>query len=140
MSLHPYVFFSGTRCREAMTHYQSVLGGELEVMTYADLPPSEDPPPFEVDSDAVMHAALTFGDGDLLLASDDPSGDGTGVTGVALNVTLSDPDEARRVFDSLAEGGEIQMPLEATFWSPLFGACVDRFGVSWMVDLEGESS
>jgi PhnB protein len=137
MSLHPYLFFSGT-CREAMTHYQSVLGGQLDVMTYGQLPPSEEPPPFEVDRDTVMHAALSFGDGDLLLASDDPTGDGAGVRGASMNITLTDQDEARRIFEALADGGEIGMPLEATFWSPLFGTCTDRFGVSWMVNIDGE--
>jgi PhnB protein len=44
----------------------------------------------------------------------------------------------RRAFAALADGGEVQMPLEPVFWSPLFGACVDRFGVSWMLSGEGE--
>lgn len=139
MSLHPYLFFSGT-CKEAMTHYQSVLGGQLEVMTFADLPSDEEAPPFEVDPSAVMHAALMFGDGDLLMASDDPTGDGSGVKGVSLNVTLTDHDEARRIFDALADGGSIDMPMGETFWSPLFGTCTDRFGVSWMVNIDGEAA
>lgn len=87
-----------------------------------------------------MHAALSFGDGDLLMASDDPTGDGGPMKGFAVNLTLADADEARRVFECLADGGEIQMPLEPTFWSPLFGTCVDRFGVAWMVNLEGAAS
>lgn len=136
MSLHPYLFFTNT-AREAMTSYQEILGGELEIMGYADLPEGEQAPPFEVPADGVMHAALTFGDGELLMASDDPTGDGAGVKGVALNLTVTDQGEARRLFDALAEGGTIEMPLEATFWSPLFGSCVDRFGVSWMVNVDG---
>lgn len=136
MSLHPYLFFTrGTR--EAMTRYQEILGGELSVMGGADLPEGEQPP-FEMPDDFVMHAALALEGGDLLMASDDPTGDGSGVKGAAVNITVTDQDEARRIFAALAEGGDVGMPLGPTFWSPLFGSCVDRFGVSWMVNVEGE--
>jgi PhnB protein len=92
----------------------------------------------EMAPDAVMHAALTLPDGSLIMGSDDPTGDGGGVKGVALHLSYEDLDEVRRAFDALAEGGEVQMPLEPVFWSPLFGACVDRFGVSWMLSGESE--
>ncbi len=135
MSLHPYLFFTGT-CREAMTRYHEILGGDLEIMTAADMPPGEEPPPGPPNPDMVIHAALTFGDGDLLMASDDPTGDGSGMKGMAVNLTLTDAKEAKRVFESLADAGEIYMPLAETFWSPLFGSCADRFGTSWMVNVE----
>ena len=138
MSLHPYLFFTNTS-REAMSRYQEIFGGQLDIMSFADLPAGENPP-FEAPDDFVIHAALMFGDGDLLMASDDPTGDGAGVKGAAINVTLTDQDEARRIFDALADGGEVQMPLGETFWSPLFGSCVDRFGVSWMVNVASESA
>lgn len=126
--------FSRT-AREAMTRYQEVFGGELNLLTFADLPPGADRPT-DVDADLVMHAALSFGDGDLLMASDDPSGDGSGVKGAALSVSAGDEPEARRLFEALAEGGTVVMPLGPTFWAPVFGMCVDRFGVSWMVGVE----
>ena len=135
MSLHPYLFFTNTS-REAMSRYQEIFGGQLDIMSFADLPAGENPP-FEAPDDFVIHAALMFGDGDLLMASDDPTGDGAGA---AINVTLTDQDEARRIFDALADGGDVQMPLGETFWSPLFGSCVDRFGVSWMVNVASESA
>jgi PhnB protein len=138
MSLHPYLFFSGN-AREAMTCYQAVLGGELEIMAASEIPDGEDPG-MEMAPESVMHAALTLPDGALIMGSDDPTGDGSGVKGVALHLGYEDHDEVRRVFDALAEGGEVQMPLEPVFWSPLFGACVDRFGVSWMLSAEVEES
>ena len=138
MSLHPYLFFTNTS-REAMSRYQEIFGGQLDIMSFADLPAGENPP-FEAPDDFVIHAALMFGDGDLLMASDDPTGDGAGVKGAAINVTFTDQDEARRIFDALADGGDVQMPLGETFWSPLFGSCVDRFGVSWMVNFASESA
>jgi len=136
MALHPYLFFSGT-AREAMTRYHEILGGDLEIMAFSERPAGEDPG-VDMAPDAVMHAALTFGDGELLMASDDPTGDGAGVKGAALHLSFADLDEVRRVFDALAEGGEVQMPLEPSFWSPLFGTCVDRFGVSWMLSGEAD--
>ncbi len=135
MSLHPYLFFTGT-CRQAMGRYQEILGGDLEIMTVADMPPGAEPPPGPANPDTVIHAALTFGNGDLLMASDDPTGNGSGMTGMAMNLTLPDAAEAERVFGALADGGEIQMPIGETFWSPMFGVCVDRFGTAWMVGIE----
>lgn len=136
MSLQPYLFFSGT-CREAMTAYQQILGGELDMMSFADLPEGEAGPE-GVPAEMIMHAGLVLPDGALLMASDDPTGDGTGVTGCSLHLGLADEAEVKRVFDALAEGGTIEMPLESTFWSPLFGSCVDRFGTSWMISLDAE--
>lgn len=137
MSMHPYLFFTNTT-RAAMTRYQEIFGGKLEIMNASELPPGEEAP-FEASPDLVMHAALMFGDGDLLMASDDPTGDGSGVKGMSINISLTDEHEVRRIFDELAQGGSIDMPLEATFWSPLFGACVDRFGVAWMVNFEAST-
>ncbi len=138
MPLHPYLFFSNT-AREAMTRYHEIFGGKLEIMTAADMPDGEEMPP-EVADEFVAHAALGFDDGALLMASDDPTGDGSGVKGAAINIALTDQNEARRIFDALADGGSIEMPLGETFWSPLFGMCVDRFGVSWMVNVEPAES
>ena len=136
MPLHPYLFFSGT-CREAMTRYHEVFGGRLEMMDMSSLPEGETMP--GATPEMIMHAALVFEDGALLMASDDPSGDGSGAKGVSINVALTDEDEARRIFDALADGGTVEMPLEPAFWAPLFGAVVDRFGISWMVNVEPEN-
>jgi PhnB protein len=96
--------------------------------------PSDQPVPPE-QADLVMHAALTFGD-NLLMASDDPTEGFTGVQGMHVNYAVADPDEAKRVFEALADGGKITMPVGETFWSPMFGMCVDRFGTPWMVNAE----
>jgi PhnB protein len=137
MALCPYLSLPNT-AKAAMTRYQEILGGELEILTAADLPPGEEMP-FEAPGDFVINAALTFGDGDLLMASDDPEAEAT-VKGASLNITLADQDEARRIFEALAEDGTIDMALGETFWSPLFGTCVDRFGVSWMVNVDPDAA
>ncbi len=132
MAFHPYRFFSGT-CREAFTRYQEIFGGELELMAMSDAPPGEDVP--DGQSDLIMHAALMF-EGNLLMASDDPTGSGGPVQGLAINYSTTDVAEAERVFAALAEGGEVQMPMAPQFWSPAFGSCVDRFGTPWMVSAD----
>ena len=129
MSFSPYLFFVGS-CREAMTAYQDVLGGQLDLVTAADMP---DAPP-DVPKDVIMHAALTLPNGGLLMASDDPTATEAGPkSGMSVYYAAADPDEAARIFKGLADGGETTLPLSGTSWSPAFGMCTDRFGVPWMV-------
>jgi PhnB protein len=126
MAFYPYLIFGGN-CRQAFARYQEIFGGELSIMSMADMPDAETPPE---QADLVMHAALSFDD-NLLMASDDPAFDG--VRGMAVNYSVDTVAEAERVFAALAEAGEVQMPMGAVFWSPAFGMCTDRFGVPWMV-------
>jgi PhnB protein len=129
VAFHPYLNYGGT-CRAAFTRYQEIFGGELDIMAMSEVPDWEAPPG---QADLVMHAALRFGD-NLLMASDDPGFQG--VHGMAVNYSTGDADEAARVFTALAQGGEVTMPLGATFWSPAFGMCTDRFGIPWMVSAD----
>jgi len=132
MAFRPYLAFAGN-CREAFTRYQEIFGGELALLTTADMPADAGAPPGDAPTDAIMHAALTNGD-DLLMGADDPFGnfDGT-VRGLCVNYSLPDAGETKRVFDALAEGGQVQQPLAETFFSPAFGMCIDRFGTPWMI-------
>jgi PhnB protein len=132
MAFHPYLFFGGN-CREAFTYYQKVFGGDLVLLPMSDMP-SEEPVPAE-QADMIIHAALTY-DGNLLMASDDPTGEFGTVQGMQVNCTVADVAEAKRVFDALADGGEVRAPLAETFFSPAFGMCVDRFGTPWMISVE----
>lgn len=134
MAIQAYRFFTNT-CREAMNRYQEILGGDLTVLSFADVPPGEDTPE-GVDPNLVMHAALVFPDGDVLLASDDPSGDGQPAKGVSLSYSTETIEEGERVFQALADGGSIEMEWGEAFWTPRFGGCTDRFGTSWMVSVD----
>jgi PhnB protein len=134
MALYPYLNFGGN-CREAFTRYQEIFGGDLQLLATSDLPPEARAEMPGVQDDLVMHAALSFGD-HLLMASDDPEETFAPAQGMHVNYTLSDLDEAERVFTALADGGQVTMPLGETFWSPRFGMCTDRFGTPWMVNVE----
>ena len=133
MAFRPYLFFGGN-CREAFTRYQEIFGGELTLMSMKDVPGEEAPPP--ETADMIIHAALTIGD-DLLMASDEPTTDDFGpVQGMMVSYDAADVDDARRVFEALADGGTVTQALEPTFFSAAFGMCVDRFGTPWMVSAE----
>jgi PhnB protein len=140
--LDSYLFFDGN-CAEAMRFYARVLGGELDkMMTYAEGPPGAQcgeggaPQGGEATAaaaDRIMHASLSLG-GRLLMGSDLPPGQAaSGMHGFALSLNYPAVDEARRVFDALAEGGSVTMPLDKTFWAEAFGMLTDRFGTPWMV-------
>ncbi len=129
MAFRPYLFFGGN-CREALTRYQEVFGGELTIMTMADAPGEAPPPGME---DVVIHGAVSVGD-DLLMASDEPGSDGFGpVQGMMVTYDAADVADAERVFGALAEGGTVTEALGPTFFSSAFGMCTDRFGTPWMV-------
>jgi len=129
MAFRPYLFF-GRSCREAVTRYQEIFGGELTLMAMKDVP--GDPPPPEL-GDVIIHAALMIGD-DLLMASEDPTTDDFGpVQGMMVSYDAADVADAERVFGALSDGGTVNQALEPTFFSAAFGMCTDRFGTPWMV-------
>jgi len=132
MAIEPYLFFNGN-CEEAIDFYKKALGAELVMlMRYRESP--EPPPPGMVPAgwdDKVMHASLRIGNG-TLMASDGCS-EGPSFKGFSLSLSAADEAEAKRIFGALCEGGQVQMPLGKTFWSPCFGMVADRFGVGWMV-------
>ena len=81
-----------------------------------------------------MHATLQIGE-TTLMASDGRGEGELKFEGISLSIPAADEAEAQRVFDALSEGGQVKMPLAKTFWSPAFGMTLDRFGVSWMVNV-----
>ena len=92
----------------------------------------EKPSGFE---DKVMHASLRVG-GTTVFASDGPPGYHETPQGFSVSLSFGDLDEARRIFDALAEGGTVKMPFDKTFWAAGFGMLVDRFGTPWMINCE----
>jgi len=133
MQIQPYLFFDG-RAEEAIEFYKRALGAKVEMlMRFRESP--EPPPPGMVppgSENKVMHATLTVG-GATLMASDGNCAGKPSFTGFSLSLDAKDEAEADRLFAALAEGGQVQMPLSKTFFSPRFGMVADRFGVSWMV-------
>ena len=133
--LDTYIFFDGT-CADAMRFYEHTLGGKLEtLMTHAESPIAAQTPP--AAANRILHARLNI-DGRLLMASDWglPDQPYPGMHGYSLSLTYPTAAEAQRIFDALADGGQVRMPFQATFWAKGFGMLTDRFGMPWMVNGE----
>lgn len=131
--LNPYLSFRDTT-REVMGFYQSVFGGELTFTTFGDYQASEDPS----ESDKIMHAQLETPSGFTLMASDTPNSmqisAGTNFS-ISLSGPAEDSDTLRGYWAKLIEGGTVTMPLDTAPWGGAFGMVVDRFGVSWMLNV-----
>ncbi len=128
----PYLFFQGS-CVEAMRFYvRSIGSGEPEIMDFSAAPREVLDQMPGTPPEAVMHAALKVGDG-WIYGSDDPGGETPAMAGTSIALSYPTAEEARRIFDQLAEGGEVRMPFEPTFFSPGFGTLTDRYGTRWMV-------
>jgi len=138
MHIESYLFFNG-HCDEAIAFYKQALGAEvLMLMRNKEAP--EKPPPGMLppgSDDKVMHATLRIGGSNLMCS--DGRCDGKPVfNGFSLSLDAANEAEAERLFNALAAGGTVQMPLAKTFWSPKFGMVADRFGVGWMVSVAGQ--
>lgn len=133
MQIQPYLFFDG-RCEEAIDFYSKTLGAEVTMlMRFKDSPEPHQPgmvPPGAENK--VMHMSLRIGD-TTVMGSDGQCQGQPRFEGFALSLNVPDAAQAEKVFAALAEGGQVQMPLMQTFFSPRFGMVADRFGVSWMI-------
>ena len=136
-AVQPYLFFDG-RCEEAIEFYRSTLGAEVTMLLrYKDSPdPTMCAPGAE---NKVMHASVRIGDS-TLMASDGRCEGKLSFQGFSLSLTVPNETEAERLFAAVAEGGQVQMPLTKTFFSPRFGMAADRFGVSWMIIVAAENT
>lgn len=136
---HPYLNFDGN-AEEAFNFYKSVFGGEFAaLLRFSDFG-GEGAGFAKRDLGRIAHVALPLGD-TMLMASDVPSSR-SGLHSVGSNCYISltpdDAAEAERVFDGLAKGGNMEMPLQRTEWAEKYGSCVDKFGVRWMVNYAGD--
>jgi PhnB protein len=133
IQLNPYLSFRDN-ARQAMDFYQTVFGGQLERSTFADLHASDDP----AEQDKIMHSQLSTDAGLTLMASDTPNSmEFTPGTNHSVSLSGDDEPELRGYWDKLSAGGTVSMPLEAAPWGDTFGMCVDKFGVSWLVNISG---
>jgi PhnB protein len=134
MQVQPYLNFNG-RCEEALDFYRRALGAEMTMLMRF----KESPDPAMVtpgSENKVMHSSFRVGE-TIVGASDGRCQGQTNFQGISLTLIVRDEAEAKERFDALSDSGQVQMPLAKTFFSPSFGMVADRFGVSWMVYVEG---
>lgn len=131
MEMEPYLFFSGN-CLEALNFYKGLFGGEIsEVSHWKDSPPEMGLAPEH--GERVMHSKFSSPAVKFMGADARPTtqyGDGR----ISLSLQTRDTGEAKRIFDALAKGGKVEMPLEKAFWNALFGMLTDKYGIDWMVN------
>lgn len=131
MHLQPYLMFDG-RCEEAYEYYRGALGAEATMLLRfkdAPMPADQQPPGSE---NKIMHMQFRVGDS-IVLASDGRCQGHPNFQGFNLTLNVADEAEANKVFAALSDGGQVQMPLGKTFFSPCFGMLADRFGVNWII-------
>ncbi len=130
MKIQPYLSFEG-RCDEAITFYQKTVGAEVQMlMRWKDAPDKSMCTP--ENAERVMHSSVRIGESTVMMS------DGRGTMhpefkGVSLSLIAKDAPEAEKLFKALGDGGQVQMPISKTFFSPAFGMVADKFGVSWMI-------
>ena len=131
IGVHPYIAFKGN-CRDAIEFYKNALDAQvLFTQTVGESPMSGMGP-----ADNIMHCTIKVGESTIMLC-DDPRPDAAAGDGnISLAIGLNDPARARQLFDNLAGGGTVVMPLEKTYWAEAFGMVTDRFGVKWMVNCD----
>jgi PhnB protein len=133
ISLEPYLFFKGN-CKEAMEFYKSVFGGELTMSTLGESP-KEVLEQMKVDESRygeIMHSSLK---GPVNLMASDSQMASDHSAKVELSLGGTDETQMKGIFDKLAEGGKVRMPLEKQFWGDTFGMMTDKFGVDWMMNI-----
>ncbi|AII07915.1 MULTISPECIES: VOC family protein [Rhodococcus] len=130
--LNPYISFNGD-ARQAMEFYKDVFGGTLALNTFGEYgaPDGE-------GADKIMHAMLESDNGFTLMGADTPPGmEHNPGTNIAVSLSGDDGDLLRGYWAKLADGGSVSVPLEKQMWGDEFGACTDKFGISWMVNIAG---
>lgn len=131
LSIVPYLFFKGN-CKAAMEFYKDVFGGELHIQTMAEAGPEMQMP--GADPNSVMHARLK-GPFEIMASDSTKASDKMAKVELAINGPSADEAEMRKMFDKLAEGGEVKMKLEKMPWGDIYGQMTDQFGVDWMFDI-----
>jgi PhnB protein len=130
--LNPYISFNGN-ARQAMEFYKSVFGGTLTLNTFGEYGQ-----PDSGHADKIMHAMLETDSGYTLMGADTPPGmpynPGDNIS-VSLSGDDAEADKLRGYWEKLSAGGTVTVPFEKQMWGDEFGACVDQFGVPWLVDI-----
>ncbi len=124
-----YLTFPGT-CKDALAFYADVFGGEIDMMMSAAEMPGYDAPAGK--EDWVAHASVKLGEGEVF-ASDDFQGDSPAMARCSMMMSPQTAAEAKRIFEALADGGQVRMPLTSMFWTAAFGTLTDKFGIQWMI-------
>ena len=132
LGVSPYIGFTGN-CRQAIEFYKTALGAEvLFTQTVGESPMSNMGP-----AENIMHCTIKIGVSTIMMSDDArPEAGAARDSNISLALGLNDTERARQLFDNLADGGSVIMPLGKTYWAEAFGMVTDKFGVKWMVNCD----
>jgi PhnB protein len=137
IQMNPYLSFKGD-CEAAFTLYVRCLGGRLGTLFRYGATPMADQVPADW-SDKIMHASLMVGD-QVMMGGDVAPDLYEEPKGFSMSLHTGSASDVERIFRELASGGRVVMPLEKTFWAARFGMLVDRFGITWLINCDGDQN
>lgn len=128
--LNPFIYFGGN-ARQAMGFYRDIFGGYLALSTFAEFGQPDSP-----DANKIMHSQLETTRGFTLMASDTPQGmEFKPGTNISVIVSGDDADDLHGYWAKLSDGGTVTVPMKKQVWGDVFGACIGKFGISWMINI-----
>src|SRR5258708_12323115 len=131
MNVQPYLSFEG-HAQEAIDFYKSALGATVDmIMHFKDAPPEMQAQMSPDSKDKIMHAAFKIGDTQVM-ASDGRCSGKASFSGVTLSLNATSNAEADKLFNSLAQGGKLEMPMSQTFFPTPFRMLADNFAATWI--------
>ncbi len=133
LGMHPYLVLNGNG-QEAIRFYENALDAKvLNVQKFGDMPGNPEAPTPDAVKELVLNAHLKVGDTDLMLSDTFPGQEYSIGTNVTIALMPNNIEKTKEVFEKLQDGGQVKLPLQPTFWSPLYGQVVDKFGVFWQI-------
>ncbi|SFJ23188.1 PhnB protein [Paenibacillus sp. UNC496MF] len=138
LRLTPYFVMNGN-AQDAIAFYERALGATpLFKQTFGEMPENPDFPLPESAKSLVSHAMIRIGESDIMFSDTFPGQEVKAGNQVTICITLGDAEEAARIFNALADGGTIEMPLQETFFSSAYGTLTDKFGIPFQIFTEGK--
>jgi len=132
--LNPYIILDGN-AKEAIAFYQKALEAEVVgVQTFGEMPSDPNYVMPEEMKDRIMHGNLKVGDSELMFSDTMPGSPYQTGNHLTIAIVINDPEQSKRIFAALSEGGRVVMPIQQTTWSPAYGQVADRYGVEWQVN------
>jgi PhnB protein len=139
LRLNPYLVMNGN-AREAVAFYAKALDAKsMGMQTFGEMPADPNHPMPDEAKDRILHAMLKVGETDLMFSDTFPGMPYQTGNNLTIAIVTDDAAKARQMFEGLAEGGQVTMPMQKTFWSPAFGQVTDKFGVAWQISTEAKA-
>ncbi|WP_035299715.1 VOC family protein [Brevibacillus thermoruber] len=138
LRLIPYLVMDGN-AKEAIQFYEKALDAKvLFYQTFGEMPENPEFPLPEEAKDRVSHALVRVGESDLMFSDTFPGQPHQSGSQVTICISTNDKEKSKRIYEALKQGGQVNMPLQETFFSPAYGIVTDKFGVTFQINTEGK--